>query len=144
MALVIVARFIHTVCTRRIQWSCKGLTSIPQQIRWIQLKHLLPLTMYNLSLPKLSANYYGLPTTVQLRAAHELMFTVWCFAGDWPQVLYCTWLIVYTLDWTVYLGPFIVLEMHLEQLTELIRLIANLGSVISVVIFWNQWILVRK
>ena len=23
--------------------------SIPQQIRWIQLKHLLPMTMYNLS-----------------------------------------------------------------------------------------------
>ena len=27
--------------------------------------------MYNLSLLRLSANYYGLPTTVQLRAAHE-------------------------------------------------------------------------
>ena len=35
------ARFIRTVCTRRIRWSCEGLTSIPQQIHWIQLKHLL-------------------------------------------------------------------------------------------------------
>ena len=58
--------------------------SIPQQIYWIQLKHLLPLTMYNLSLPKLNAdaNYCGLPMTVQLRAAHEPMFTVGCLMGD--------------------------------------------------------------
>ena len=35
------ARFICTVRTCRIQWSCEGLTSIPQQIHWIQLKHLL-------------------------------------------------------------------------------------------------------
>ena len=33
--------------------------------------HLLCRSMYNLSLPRLSANYYGLPTTVQLRAAHK-------------------------------------------------------------------------
>ena len=33
--------------------------------------HLLCRATYNLSLPRLSANYYGLPTTVQLRAAHE-------------------------------------------------------------------------
>ena len=38
---LIFARFIRTVCTRRIRWSCEGLTSIPQQIHWIQLKHLL-------------------------------------------------------------------------------------------------------
>ena len=42
--------------------------------------HLLCKAMYNLSLPRLSANYYGLPTTVQLRAAHEPMFTVRCLA----------------------------------------------------------------
>ena len=60
--------------------------------------------MYNLSLPKLRANYYGLSTTVQLRAAHEPMFTVRCLVGDWPQLLYCTWLIVYSLDWTVHFG----------------------------------------
>ena len=35
------ARSIGTVSTCRIRWSCKGLTSIPQQIHWIQLKHLL-------------------------------------------------------------------------------------------------------
>ena len=33
--------------------------------------HLLCIATYNLSLPRLSANYYGLPTTVQLRAAHK-------------------------------------------------------------------------
>ena len=33
--------------------------------------HLLCRATYNLSLPRLSANYYGLPTTVQLWAAHE-------------------------------------------------------------------------
>ena len=37
----VIARFVCTVCTRRIRWSCQGLTSIPQQIHWIQLKHLL-------------------------------------------------------------------------------------------------------
>ena len=42
--------------------------------------HLLCKAMYNLSLPRLSANYYGLPTTVQLRAANEPMFTVWRLA----------------------------------------------------------------
>ena len=35
------ARFICTVCTRRIRWSCEGLTSVTQQIHRIQLKHLL-------------------------------------------------------------------------------------------------------
>ena len=34
--------------------------------------HLLCMAMYNLSLPRLSANYYGLPTTVQLRAARQI------------------------------------------------------------------------
>ena len=33
--------------------------------------HLLCRATYNLSLPRLSANYNGLPTTVQLRAACE-------------------------------------------------------------------------
>ena len=74
--------------------------SIPQQIHWIQLNHLLLITMYNLSLPKLHANYYRLPATVQLRAAHEPMFTVWCLAANSLQVLYCTWLERYIL------GPF--------------------------------------
>ena len=52
--------------------------------------------MYNLSLPKLRANYYGLPTTVQLWAAHEPMFTVRCLAANCLQVLYCTCLERYT------------------------------------------------
>ena len=84
--VVPIARSIRTVCTRRIQWSCEGLMSTSQQILWIQLNHLLRMTMYNLSLPKLHANYYGLPMTVQLQAAHELMFTVQCLAANWPQV----------------------------------------------------------
>ena len=49
-----VRKFICTVCTHRIRWSCGCLMSIPQQIHWIQLKHLLPcIIMYNLSLLKL-------------------------------------------------------------------------------------------
>ena len=56
------------------------------------------MTMYNLSPPKLSANYYGLPMTVQLRAAHELILSVQCLAGDCSlgTVLYLA--IVYLLD----------------------------------------------
>ena len=34
-------RFICTVCMHRVRWSCEGLTSIPQGIHGIQLKHLL-------------------------------------------------------------------------------------------------------
>ena len=49
------ARFISTVCTHRIRWSCEGLTSVTQWIHWIQLKHLLLRHMYNLSLPNLCA-----------------------------------------------------------------------------------------
>ena len=60
--------------------------------------HLLCKAMYNLSLP--SANYYGLPMTVQLRAAHEPMFTGRCLAVNCRQVLYCICLEWYTL------GPF--------------------------------------
>ena len=59
--------------------------------------HLLCEAMYNLSLPRLSANYYGLPTTVQLWAAHEPMFTVRCLVVNCRQVLYCTCLERYTL-----------------------------------------------
>ena len=37
---------------------------IPQQIHWIWLKHVLPMTMYNLSLPKLM--YYSTADCLQL------------------------------------------------------------------------------
>ena len=87
------ARFVCTVCTCRIRWSCEGLTSISQQVLWIWLNHLLQKTMYNLSLPKLHANYYRLPTTMQLWAAHEPMLTGQCLAANWPQVLYCICLV---------------------------------------------------
>ena len=53
--------------------------------------HLLCRSTYNLSLPRLSANYYGLPTTVQLRAAHESRCSlVGVSQSTALQVLYCT------------------------------------------------------
>ena len=53
--------------------------------------HLLCITTYNLSLPRLSANYYGLPTTVQLRAAHKNRCSrVGVSRSTALQVLYCT------------------------------------------------------
>ena len=52
--------------------------------------HLLCKAMYNLSLPRLSANYYGLPTTVQLRAAHESRCSLFGVSRSTAQVLYCT------------------------------------------------------
>ena len=52
--------------------------------------HLLCRSMYNLSLPRLSANYYGLPTTVQLRAAHESRCSLFGVLQSTAQVLYCT------------------------------------------------------
>ena len=45
---------------------------------------------YNLSLPRLSANYYGLPTTVQLRAAHESRCSLFGVSRSTAHVLYCT------------------------------------------------------
>ena len=52
--------------------------------------HLLCKAMYNLSLPRLSANYYGLPTTVQLRAAHKSRCSLFGVSRSTAQVLYCT------------------------------------------------------
>ena len=53
--------------------------------------HLLCRATYNFSLPRLSANYYGLPTTVQLRAAHESRSSlVGVSRSTALQVLYCT------------------------------------------------------
>ena len=49
------ARFIRTVCMRRIRWSCEGLTSVHNEYTGYTLKHLLLRHMYNLSLPKLCA-----------------------------------------------------------------------------------------
>ena len=53
--------------------------------------HLLCRATYNLSLPRLSANYYGLPTTVQLRAAHKnrcsLVSVSWSTAARYCTVL---------------------------------------------------------
>ena len=57
--------------------------------------HLLCKAMYNLSLPRLSANYYGLPMTVQLRAAHESQCSLVGVSRSTAQVLYCTCLELY-------------------------------------------------
>ena len=51
------------------------------------------------SLPKLGANYYRLPTTVQLRAAHEQMLPVQCLTVDWLQILYCTYFRLNCIFW---------------------------------------------
>ena len=45
------ARFIRTVCMRRIRWSCEGLTSVHNEYTGYLLKHLLLRHMYNLPLP---------------------------------------------------------------------------------------------
>ena len=55
--------------------------------------------MYNLSLPRLSANYYGLPTTEQLRAAHESRCSLFGVSRSTAQVLYCT-----CLEWYILLS----------------------------------------
>ena len=45
-----LARFIRTVCMRRIRWSCEGLTSVHNEYTGYTLKHLLLRHMYNLPL----------------------------------------------------------------------------------------------
>ena len=53
LKLKLSARFIRTVCMRRIRWSCEGLTSVHNEYTGYTLKHLLLRHMYNLSLPVL-------------------------------------------------------------------------------------------
>ena len=48
-----LARFIHTVCMRRIRGSCEGLTSVHNKYTGYLLKHLLLRHMDNLPLPVL-------------------------------------------------------------------------------------------
>ena len=43
--------FTRTICMRRIQWSCEGLTSVHNEYTGYTLKHLLLRQMYNLPLP---------------------------------------------------------------------------------------------
>ena len=49
----VFARFIRTVCMRRIRWSCEGLTFVHNEYTGYTLKHLLLRHMYNLPLPML-------------------------------------------------------------------------------------------
>ena len=67
-----LARFIRTCCTRRIRWSCEGLTSVHNEYTGWSLKHLLLRHMYNLSLPNLHAT---------LQAC--LNWLRWAGAPDW-------------------------------------------------------------
>ena len=67
--------------------------------------HLLCKAMYNLSLPRLSANYYGLPATAQLRAAHESRCSLFGVSWSTAQVLYCTCLEQYILDHSILRYP---------------------------------------
>ena len=53
LLLIISARFIRTVCMRRIRWSCEGLTSVHNEYTGYTLKHLFLRHMYNLPLPVL-------------------------------------------------------------------------------------------
>ena len=59
--------------------------------------HLLCKAMYNLSLPRLSATYYGLATTVQLWAAHESRCSLFSVSRSTARVLYCTY-----LEWHIF------------------------------------------
>ena len=71
------ARFIRTVCMRRIRWSCEGLMSVHNEYTGYTLKHLLLRHMYNLPLPVLTC--YALEpraATLRIWLSH---CTVRCF-----------------------------------------------------------------
>ena len=71
------ARFICTVCTCRIRWSCEGLTSVHNEYTEYTLKHLLSRHMYNLSLLNLCAMLW--PDVSQSSPNYELnSHTAWC------------------------------------------------------------------
>ena len=70
------ARFIRTVCMRRIWWSCEGLMSVHNEYARYTLKHLLLRHMYNLSLPKLRATLLVGP--LSLTNAGWLTFPLCC------------------------------------------------------------------
>ena len=57
-----IARFVRTVCMRRIRWSCEGLTSVHNEYTEYTLKHLLLRHMYNLALLNLCAMCSSLAT----------------------------------------------------------------------------------
>ena len=65
IALQEIARFIPTVCMRRIRWSCEGFTSVHNKYTGYTLKHLLLRHMYNLPLPMLIC-YMLKPYTLRL------------------------------------------------------------------------------
>ena len=60
-----LARFIRTVCMRRIRWSCEGLTSVHNEYTGYSLKHLLLRHMYNLSLSNLCATLLNAPLSLE-------------------------------------------------------------------------------
>ena len=74
------ARFIRTVCMRRIRWSCEGLTSVHNEYTGYPLKHLLLRHMYNLPLPVLMG-YALKPYALRLlttTAATASAFALYC------------------------------------------------------------------
>ena len=97
--------------------------------------HLLCKATYNLSLPRLSANYYRLPTTVQLRAAHESRCSLFGVSRSTAQVLYCT-----CLNGT-FSGPFTFRVRHIVQCYKLYlrsKLIQILPKLVSPIIRNNS------
>ena len=82
--------------------------------------HLLCKAMYNLSLPRLSANYYGLPTTVQLRAAHETPCSLFGVSQSTAQVLYCTCLERYIYRTVQYCYLFLTTRLNKRSIYSLL------------------------
>ena len=70
------ARFIRTVCMRRIQWSCEGLTSVHNKYTGYTLKHLLLRHLYNLLLPVLPC--YALEPRAATAARIIISLTLYC------------------------------------------------------------------
>ena len=65
------ARFICTICMRRIRRSCEGLTSVHNKYTGYTLKHLLLRHMYNLSLPMLMC-YVLKPSALRLPTGKDV------------------------------------------------------------------------
>ena len=80
------ARFIRTVCMRRIRWSCEGLTSVHNEYTGYTLKHLLLRHMYNLLLPVLLC---------YARALRSETSYCYCWSGSTLLVDWTTWALCY-------------------------------------------------
>ena len=84
------ARFICTICMRRIRWSCEGLTSVHNEYTGYLLKHLLLRHMYNLLLPVLMCYAQALRSETSYCYYYYCVFTrvsrVWeCAVAYWTS-----------------------------------------------------------